>query len=91
MSRQTDLPFLSHFTKELGACNSFGGGKGENFWEKNPASVTNRRFCFGDKHLRKGVAIFLLTENAAFPRPFSDSETTKVFTPDKYAPRDVLG
>jgi hypothetical protein len=53
VSRQTDLPFLSHFTKELGACNSFGGGKGDKFWEKKRATVTIRRFCLCLNYLRK--------------------------------------
>jgi hypothetical protein len=51
-STADDLPFLSHFTKELQACNSFGNGKGEKFWEKNPAALGKWRFFLRGKHLR---------------------------------------
>src|SRR5690606_31483378 len=52
-SWQTDLPFLSHCTKELEACNSFGGDRVEKFQEKIAFCVTTWRLCLSLNHLRK--------------------------------------
>jgi hypothetical protein len=68
-SWQTDLPFLSHFTKELEACNSFGGGKREKFWEKVTAGVTIRRFCLWLNNLRENWRFGQFFENAACTSP----------------------